>query len=211
MNKSQFLKDVEHHEVKIIRDEGLYRHIRFKKPDSNHLYFDLITWPGHLCFTGDMGTNVFSRVEDMFDFFRSGPELSINAWYWSEKLLAVDGNRFHSGVTEFDKEKFKKVINEARVEWVRSAKESEALNECQRRELWEAVDDEVLSLLDEDGIRAQYAAYDFNWRHNNRSWCLQDLFDHNFTEFTHQFIWCCYAITWGIQQYDGSKAIQEAA
>lgn len=208
IDKNKFMDDVKDHEIQIIRDEGTHRHIRFKKPDTNSMYFDLITWPGHLCFSGDMGTNVFSRIDDMFEFFRSGPELSINAWYWSEKLLAVDGNRLKSGVTEFDKEEFKKVINEARIEWIRSSKESGALNECERRELWEAVDDEVLGLLDDDDIRAQYAAYDFNWRHDNHSWQLQDLFEHNFTGFTIHFVWCCYAIAWGIQQYDLLKRSQ---
>src|SRR5690348_13144744 len=93
-----FLKDVSTHEMIVIRDDGANRHIRFKRPGTSCMYFDLITWPGYLCYTGDMGTYVFSRLEDMFEFFRTdrdynkrkGRELSINPKYWGEKLQAVD-------------------------------------------------------------------------------------------------------------------------
>lgn len=29
-----------------------------------------------------------------------------------------------------------------------------------------------------------------------------DLFDHRFTKPTYHFVWACYAIAWGIQQWD---------
>jgi len=67
--RERFLKDIKKHELKIIRDDGVYRHIRLKNPDSYAYNFDLITWPGYLCVTGDMGDWIFSRIEDMFNFF----------------------------------------------------------------------------------------------------------------------------------------------
>lgn len=65
--KDRFLRDIQEHELTVIRDDGVYRHLRFQKPGTSVMYFDLITWPGHLCFTGDMGSYLFSRVRDMCD------------------------------------------------------------------------------------------------------------------------------------------------
>ena len=39
---ADFLRDVATHELTIIRNEGLYRHLRFSRPGSSCMYFDLI-------------------------------------------------------------------------------------------------------------------------------------------------------------------------
>jgi hypothetical protein len=70
-----FLKDVEKHEMKVLLDNGLYRHLRFAATGqySWNQWFEIITWPGKLAYSGDMGTYVFERIEDMFEFFRVRP------------------------------------------------------------------------------------------------------------------------------------------
>lgn len=216
--EERFLKDAKDHAMEVIRDDGIYRHVRFKRPGTMCYHFDLITWPGYLCYTGDMGTYVFSRLRDMFEFFRTdreyaqrrGRQLSINLSYWSEKLVAVDGGRAGGAAKEFSADKFTRVINEYRVSWMRDAKESGALDKEGRRELWEAVDDEVLSLANDGEHRAHAAAYDFC--HDPRAnperpygWQFTDLFENDFTDYTFHFTWCCYALAWGIQQYDDAK------
>lgn len=215
--EEQFLRDVAEHTMTVIREDGVSRHIRFAKPSTSCMHFDLITWPGILCYTGDMGTYVFQRTTDMFEFFRHdraynqsrGRKLSINLGYWTEKLIAIDGSRHGGKVKEFDDEKFKRVINEYRLDWMRDAKERGTLDKDGRRELWEAVEDEVIGVLDDGGDRAQYAAYDFNHTApsdaQRRGWQFDDLFEHDFTEYTHSIIWCCYALAWGIEKYDQSK------
>lgn len=89
-----FLNRVRDHELTVLIDDGTRRHIRFRKPASPDDSFDLITWSWHLCITGDMGTYVFSRIEDMFDFHRlkMGGDNSLHPdlGYWAQKLLAVD-------------------------------------------------------------------------------------------------------------------------
>ena len=88
---TRFLLDTAFHRLEIIRDDGLYRHLRMKQPGTSCYYFDIITWPGYLTVTGDMGTWTFSRIADMFDFF--GPwQDGINTGYWSEKLEAGAGH-----------------------------------------------------------------------------------------------------------------------
>ncbi len=215
--EERFLRDVAQHELIVIREDGVNRHLRFKKPGTGNMHFDMITWPGILCYTGDMGTYVFQRTTDMFEFFRQdrnynqsrGRQLSINLGYWTEKLIAIDGSRHGGKVKEFDDEKFKRVINEYRVDWMRDAKERGTLDKDGRRELWEAVEDEVIGVLDDGGDRAQYAAYDFNHTAPSDAqrcgWQFDDLFEHDFTEYTHSIIWCCYALAWGIEKYDQSK------
>ena len=66
-----FLKDVKNHGMEVRRDDGLYRHLIFRAPkDSWHQWFEVVTWPGSLAINGDMGSWCFSRIEDMFEFFR---------------------------------------------------------------------------------------------------------------------------------------------
>lgn len=221
--EARFLKDVGSHVMEIIKEDGLHRHIRFRKPGTMCMHFDLITWPGYLCYTGDMGTYVFRRLEDMFQFFRAdreyaqsrGKQLGINLGYWAEKLEAVDGNSQRTSITEFDSDKFKRVINEYRIDWMRSAKDDGSLNAAQRRELWEEVEDRVLNCVGDGAERAQIAAFDFSWtpdltKSHGRSWQFDDLFEYTFTKPTGRFTWCCYALAWSIQKYDEHKEATNA-
>jgi hypothetical protein len=216
--EEMFLKDIASHEMHVLREDGVYRHVRFKRQGTMCYHFDLITWPGYLCYTGDMGTYVFSRLTDMFEFFRMDKrdfnyypdrQLQINLSYWSEKLEAVSGTRHHARAKEFDKDEFRRVINEYRVSWIKHEARYDGLNKEERRELWEAVEDEVLSRIDDGEHACQQAAYDFYYRNDTtgEAFCFQDIFDHDFTKYTHQFIWCCYALAWGISKYDTERAI----
>lgn len=76
------------HTLEILRDVGLYRHLRCQKPGTWTYGFDVVTWPGYLCVCGDIGTWVFSRVSDMLPWFEASSE--INPDYWSQKL--ADGH-----------------------------------------------------------------------------------------------------------------------
>jgi len=216
--EESFLKDVASHGIQILRDDGVNRHVRFSRPNTSCYRFDLITWPGKICYTGDMGTYVFSRIEDMFEFFRTDKNdfnynkngLSINRGYWSEKLLAVDGGRSGGKVQEFDEERFDKVIMERLVEWIREHRESTTKEE--RRELWEAVVSEVINADgDSDGMRKQIAGHDFHHTVNRRhDFYFQDLWESSTERYTYHFTWCCYALAWGIQQYDKQRELLAA-
>lgn len=67
----RFAADTSEHRMRILHDDGLYRHLRFSAPGTYIYGFDLITWPGFLAIAGDMGERVFSRISDMFGFFES--------------------------------------------------------------------------------------------------------------------------------------------
>lgn len=208
-DEARFLRDVEKHEMTIIRDDGVNRHLRFKTPGTSCYYFDIVTWSGHLCYTGDMGTFVFSRIDDMFAFFRMDDHdwnknpngLSINPGYWSEKLLAADRN---DGVEEWDEDEFTRRVNEVRVGWMRWAK-SLGISKEYRRELWEAVDRKV---LEEPSNGHVCVAAIWNFYHttsDGERFEFVDFFDGSMHKFTLRFLWCCYALAWGINMYDKSK------
>lgn len=199
LTEQQFLKDTAEHQMTILQDEGTSRHIRFRKPGTICMGFDMITWPGYLCYTGDMGTYVFSRSPDMLEFFRTsghcrpenGETLPINFGYWAEKLQAVDKQ---SGLTEYSPEKFRETILEILEEKGASG------------ELRQAVKDDVLCAAD-DGHQAAYEAascFRFEGRH-----VFPDFWEHSLSVYTVRFLWCCYALAWGIQKYDQAK--KEAA
>lgn len=219
-SEASFIKDVASHEMHVLMDNGGYRHIRFKKPGTGCMHFDLITYPGHLVYSGDMGCYVFSRLEDMFEFFRTdreykrrdGKTMAINLGYWSEKLQAVDGTRSEAGATEFDEDRFKEAVIGDLVSWIRAHRDETTKDD--RRELWDAVISEVIGADgDNGGYRKQIAAHDFSHRVNSGvgDFYFRDFWDHNLTRYTYRFVWCCYALAWGIKQYDEAKALDLVA
>jgi hypothetical protein len=194
-----FLKDVANHEMVVIHDCGHYRHIRFQQPKNNHLWFELVTWPGVLTIHGDMGTWAFSRIPDMFNFFRSLEDLKINPSYWSEKLQSGPHGGHKTAKVYSDEVFERQLIN--RVKGMESEREEELL---------EAVREEILS---REGEWARItAAFEFSHsfgRNDTFSFEGESIPDGR--EWSYHFIWCLYAIVWGIQQYDAHKATSEAA
>lgn len=201
------MADLARHEMHVIHDEGVHRHIRFKQPGSGTYWFDLITWPGSMCIDGDCGTYVFRRLEDMFEFFRTDRrdgKLRINPGYWGEKLQAVAR---HGGYTEFDEERFDLAVKQHLVRWIRDNRINTTKE--QRRDLWDSVMDSVIGADgDSGGVRKQAAVYDFYHPINGdvRSFSFQDFWENDVERYTFHFIWCCYAIAWGIERYDSIKS-----
>lgn len=212
--EDRFLKDAGSHVMTVIRDDGVHRHLRFRKapPAGSEYWFDLITWPGSLCIDGDMGTYVFKRIDDMFEFFRTdreynerrGRKLGINLGYWAEKLQATAN---HGGVKEFDEERFNSAVREYLTNWIKGHRDDTSAEE--RRELWDAVNNEVLGADGDD--RKQIAAFDFHHTvHKGLEFYFQDFWETNVERYTFHFIWCCYAIAWGVKTYDDFKATAPA-
>lgn len=188
----RFLADVAEHTLTVKLNAGLYRHLHFSKRGNCVHWFDLVTWPGALVIRGDMGAWAFSRVEDMFTFFRSDGG-KINPDYWSEKLLAgVNDGREHAKV--FDRDEFQKSVLEHLENYC-------SLEGADLAAVTEAMRDEVFR---EDNQHDLYrAAYDFKHRLPGG-----EIFRFDGCEipggmvFAYHFIWCCYAIVWGIEQWD---------
>lgn len=202
-----FLKDVARHELTVIRDDGLHRHLRFSRPESGNMRFDLITWPGTLCYTGDMGTYVFSRIADMLQFFRDNGDgaLRINEGYWAEKLDATDRADGHR---EYDADRFCRYVTD-RVAEIKEAQVIDVDDEDEGQAtvaafdaFEQAVEENVLAYADDGDFRAHQALDEFEYEGSR--W-FADSWEARFDEYTFRYTWCCYALVWGIRQYDMAK------
>jgi len=184
MDRDKFLKTVTKHKMDAQHELGIYRHLVFSDGTFNRR-FELVTWPMHLSICGDMGTYVFCRCEDMFTFFRRST-LEINADYWSEKLESGVATQFsRARVVKWMREQrdtlkaYKRPARKAILEQMRYV--VEGLDEHGESEVRRAID----GICDPDGDPVFY-----------------DMFDVSFSEYTSRFLWCLFAIVWGIGQYD---------
>lgn len=193
LTKEEFLRCVEKHEMEVLLDNGVYRHLRFKAPDTGNQHFHLVTFPGRLVYCGDMGSYLFERTTDMFGFFRR-PDHGINLSYWAEKVDATDRC---DGTKEFSLDRAKEIVTEIVKE------QAEYLDASKKAK----VDEELALLLDEIDMDAHdlgdvmRVANDFNSDVIDGDW-FSDLWDYSTQEYTYRFQWACYAIAWGIEQYD---------
>ncbi len=205
----EFMGDVQSHTMKILRDDGAYRHLLFQQPENSWLHrFEVVTWPGALCIRGDVGTYVFSRLTDTFEFFRSpmtsGDRLYINDGYWAEKLIATDcRGRNSDGVMRFDPDEFCDAVNRRYVEHARYNMRGRPED---RRSLRQALEDDVLAYANESEAKAMRAAGEFE----HDGFRLDDFWEVNCRRYTAQFIWALYAISWAIREYDRQKSPQES-
>lgn len=199
-----FLKDVANHKLHILRDDGVYRHLELTQ-GYFEMRFEITTWPNHLCISGDMGCYVFSRSEDMFQFFRR-TELSINADYWSEKVQSACTS---NGLKKFDITQ----VHERLDYYLKCFKEDLDADGEEYADSIAAATEAVADFK----ANSEYSEFDAvihldNWDVDNAGgMSLDDFWDGGFETFTYSFIWCCYAIVWAIQQYDAVKDSKEAA
>ncbi len=188
IDADKFLSDVANHAMTVALDNGIYRHVRFRQPQNSNMWFDLVTWPGVLTIHGDMGTWTFSRVQDMFTFFRD-EKLRVNHSYWAEKLQhGTHGGREGARVWSddlFKEQLFDRVAN--------SGLEPEEI-----KDITLALHDELAYLDNKHDLLI--AARDF--KHGDFQFDSCELPDGK--EYAYHFIWCLYAIVWGIQQYDAT-------
>lgn len=179
---ADFLKHIEHHEMLIEQDNGVFRCIHFKRPKTMAFSFRIVTWPGHLAVSGDMGDYIFARLEDMFEFFRR-EDLGINYGYWQEKLKAVSrfGSADGGGWEEYD--------GKATADCIKRSRFEEAENPEEAEEILKAIEDahgaqEFFSICSENDI--------------------QDAFDYLCHKPTFHIVWVMLAVVWGIQKYDAA-------
>lgn len=206
------------HQMTVLRDDGLYRHIRFAKPGTSIWRFDLVTWPGHLVITGDLEDFHFARIPDMFEFFRS-PVGYINEHYWSEKLcgpqrsMSYSPELFRKYVFEYfwENRDYYEPPSQRRVDNTRSlfgdrpasTIDSEASYRS-KTELWRAIREELLRYADDyDETAAHMALQDF--RHG--TFDFTDTYEWELKDYDFHFRLSLHAIVWGINRYDAAKAM----
>lgn len=196
--KAKFLESIKNHTVNILQDNGVYRHLHCTK-GSMERHFDVVTYPGNLVISGDMGCFVFSRVDDMFRFFRMQDSdfmrsNIINPGYWSEKVTA--------GMTaEWCNHIFIQNVNQVMQDWLDDAEENGHDDEF-IEEQKEKISDEF------DYIEGEWDAVSKinNWDADEGGVDFDDFWESSCNRETYHYIWCCYAIVWAIGEYDKLKA-----
>jgi len=177
----EFLREVRGHVMEVVLDQGVHRHIRFATPGTGFSSYSLTTWPDHLALSGDLGCYVFRRTEDMFEFFRqAGPQasLTINPYYWGEKVVAADVGR---GMERYSPERFREAI----MEMVEDGTEDERLEGA-----------DVAGYADHGQEEATRIACDFGF---------ESIYDYNLTAPSYGLIWALWAVAWGVWKYDQKR------
>jgi hypothetical protein len=194
----RFAQNTSEHEMTVLRDDGPYRHLRFQKPGTSMYYFDLVTWPGYLAIVGDAGDYLFSRTRDMFDFF-SSERGRINPHYWSEKLQGPG----YDVAREYSDE----VLRARVLEWGRQY--------CEEWGGGETIYPSLLAGALEREILADYT----HSEEAGRAWLTLleeevgnlETWEWDLREFDGRFLWCCWAIVWGIEQYRSHVPVCEVS
>lgn len=182
-------RETANHCMTVLRDDGLYRHLRFQQPGTHFYWFDLITWPGVLAISGDCGAFMFSRTRDMFAFF-AGSDGEINPHYWAQKLTAPNGTR---AVRNYSYTALKEHI----LDWYEDRREE--LDADEAVELFRALDEQILRHEEVEWSEESAHRLLRAFEHNRQA--MFDTWEWDITEWDWQFLWCCCAITTGIARY----------
>lgn len=194
--RERFLVETAEHELTVIHEDGVYRHLRIQKPRTWSYGYDLVTWPGFLAVTGDTGDFLFARTRDMFEWFRSDRG-GINPSYWAQKLQAPRGT---DGVRQYAPDLLRKSV----AEWLDYA--CEDLEAAEAEALRAALSEQVLDHEFED-LSVVYSSLT-GFQHDG--FTIDEPWEWEPYEFRHDFLWCCWAIVAGIEKYDALSATATA-
>lgn len=214
---SRFQRDTAQHQLEVIKDDGLHRHLRFRRPGTGCYGFDIVTWPGCLAISGDMGAAMFTRLPDMFEFFRDSrshaepDKLYINAGYWAEKCVANDGEK-----KEFSSELFQALVKEHFDDFVAEHREDPKDGEVAKdpewaADLWGELKSEVLNLDDDSVCSAIKSMMEFEPDGDApySRFRLADAWEYSSSlqEYTFHFMWRLYAIAHAVKAYDARAQV----
>lgn len=166
-------RDLKDHVITVKHLDGMYRHWHCAHPGTSNQYFDIVTWPGSLCYTGDMGEYLFQRTTDMVAFMRCS---AMSFSYAAEKCVADDGR-----LREWREEVFEEEL-ETCLEYADG--DDEQVAHVKERIEW--IHDQIGG--DDPQHESMAALYESG---------LVDGCDFPSCEsYTYHFLWCLHAIKW---------------
>ncbi|MEV4423997.1 hypothetical protein AB0K23_01210 [Streptomyces sp. NPDC049602] len=202
------------HEVTVMHEDGLYRHLRFQTPGNGSSYgYDLITWPYNLVIRGGWTfTFTIDATEDMLDLFRrTSLPSQINPSYWQEKVTAG-----RDQIESFSEELLKKEIEDTVQQWERDGLDSQVDRDGLREAIKEHFFGEWPEYSLEHKEEAHRALNDFSFspkgaKPSDQPYTFDDWFEWRLTEFSHGFLWSCHAIRHGIELYAATRTTEAVA
>jgi hypothetical protein len=186
----RFVSEARGARMTVLKDDGLYRHLRFDFPHASWRWCEIVTWPHTLTVTGGLGCWVFSRDEDMLAFFRPDPDRArVDAFYCSEKLLPHG----REGAKRFAADRVPVYIRET---VARAADEYPDLAEEVEAAFFSRYSP---SLREESSAREALARFvsSEGFRFDISGWDLQ--------EYNPWFLLSCVVLPWAVEQYDLAK------
>ncbi|MDX3020116.1 hypothetical protein [Streptomyces acidiscabies] len=189
---ADFLSETAGHQLVVLHDDGLYRHLRIQKPGTRMWSWDITTWPGHLATSGDIADGyMFAREPDMIQFFARNDSQnsyycdgapSIDVRYWAGKL---NGGRSRE-VKKYDDEKFIRHVKDSLGEHEELGDEAHRFHEQQLallRKLHE------LRGQDEAAMQEHLQAYRKNELSEAELWADDALSDEQLEKLDAEFDW----------------------
>lgn len=224
--KERFLRDIAEHKMEVVLNNGVHRHLSFRKPGSSCYSFSIVTWPGYLAISGDMGANIFSRTFDMLEFFRSSGDrhdFNINPHYWQEKLQCAreEAKTFSRDLLN---EEVKRTLEQYFEDYVDSSDDDYAENLEKMNSFKAAVIRHIDDSIEYDDVSHAYSVFNnFLTEDLDLPFELEDAPDFfkefnfgedisstSWMEFTHHYIWHCFAIAYAVAEYDKFMAATPA-
>jgi len=197
--RQHFAKFSEKHELTILHDDGLYRHLRIAEPGTGIYSWNIITWPGHLATSGDVADGyMFARLPDMFEFFRhphSADSYYINDSYWWEKMP----HTLHDQARKYSLDAFERFVEQSAEEW------REGMLPAERASLTAAIKRDILDETTEyDAEHNRQLLDDFSFESKSHGYTLgwSDTWEYDFQDWDYHFILALLAISKGIAMYD---------
>ncbi|MFE7510118.1 hypothetical protein ACFU8I_02655 [Streptomyces sp. NPDC057540] len=197
------------HEMTVLHEDGLYRHLRFRTPGNGSSYgYDLITWPYNLTIrAGWTFTFSIDATEDMLELFRrTAFPGEINPGYWQEKVTAG-----RDQIESFSEELLKKEIEDTVEQWEQGSS-VEGLREAVQEHFFGEWPEYNLEYREE----ANRALRDFSFTPKNAKpgdypYAFDSWWEWRLTEYSPGFLWCCHAIRQGVSLYEASRATKAVA
>jgi hypothetical protein len=189
----KFARETKDFRLEVLQDDGMYRHLVFCSPKTMLGNFNLTTWPGYLHIGGDRDGFTFSRLPDMFEFFRLHGSNQINPDYWQEKI--TDGR-------ERAKEYSRELMEQRIWEDVRHAYQIR----CAPEGLAKAVQEKLIEGCDES-LEAWDTAYQAVDAFSHDGFHFYDICEWSCAAYNYHFLMSCHAVAAIISAYDAAKAV----
>ncbi|RXS78870.1 hypothetical protein EST92_19755 [Streptomyces sp. TM32] len=192
---ARFARDTAQHQMTVLHDDGLYRHLRFERPNRQYA-FELITWPYNLVVKSGWTFHFdIDATPDMFDLFRNTAfPGEINPGYWSEKVRAG-----RDEIEAFDPELFERQVKRYVVHSIREGEAPRGIGAEVTREIFEWGD-----IAHEAGARAELEAFSYE------GWTFDDTSEWDFRDYTPGFLHSCHAIRAGIDLWSAARKVVAA-
>ncbi|NUP38948.1 MAG: hypothetical protein HOY76_18515 [Streptomyces sp.] len=194
----RFASETRNHEMTVLLDNGMYRHLRFANPKSSLYWYEISTAPNQLVFSGDGDSFVFRLATDMFEMFRqSAASGDINATYWAEKCRT--GN-----ARSYSRERFEEYV------WKQVAEREQyyrGLRDGVQEEIFTSpvfdVDYESAALMAALGFEHHLVASRDD-RGNRDTFRFRHIHEWDLKDFDWWFLFACHAIKDAIEKYDAT-------